>query len=120
MPPHIKVFNVVWRMLHHEFSAKGMKLTVFTEVKGNVKNEITDILNQPESICNMFNDEEKDTLDFELPVDERDLEDSDFGIDENNETFAHKKIRERRKPRIFHSKLEKSVFKSSKLEIDAN
>ena len=36
----------------------------------------------------MFNEEVEATLDFELPVDDYDLQDSDFGIDKNNETFG--------------------------------
>ena len=64
MPPHIYKFNVVW-MQYHEFSANGMKMTDFT-AEANVKNKIIDILNQPESNCEMFNDEAEDTLDFEL------------------------------------------------------
>ena len=40
----------------------------------------------------MFIDEAEDTLDFELPVDVCDLEDSGFSIDENNESFADKEL----------------------------
>ena len=39
-----------------------------------------------------LNDEAENMLDFELPVDESDLEDSDFDIDENYETFADKEL----------------------------
>ena len=46
-------------MLYHVFSAKEMKLINFTEAEVNVKNEIIGILNQPEFICDMFNDEKK-------------------------------------------------------------
>ena len=65
-------------------------MTDFSEAEVNLKNKIIDILNQPESICYTFNDEAEVTLDFELPVDEYDLEDSDFGIDEKSEAFADK------------------------------
>ena len=76
-------------MLYHEFSAKEMKLIDFTEVKVNVKNKIINILNQSESICECLI-KKREILDFELPVDECDLEDSDFDADENNETFGDK------------------------------
>ena len=42
----------------------------------------------------MFNDEAEDTLYFELTVDEWDLGDSDFRLDENNETFADMELEE--------------------------
>ena len=48
----------------------------------------------------MFNDEEENTLDFELPVDECDLEDSDFGIEENNKVFADKEVEKEGVPSI--------------------
>ena len=35
---------------------KGMKMTDFKKAEVNVENKIIDILNQPESICYMFND----------------------------------------------------------------
>ena len=89
MPPHINVFNVV-SMLYHEFSVNGIKLSDFKEADVDVKNKITGILNKPDSICDMFKDEAQGTLDFELPVDEYDLENSVFGINEINETFADK------------------------------
>ena len=41
-----------------------MKLTDFTKAEINSKNEIIDSLNQPESICDRFNDQAVDTLDF--------------------------------------------------------
>ena len=81
MPPHINVFIVMW-MLYDEFSVKGMELTDFTETAVNVKNKIIDILNNPEFICDILNDEAEETLDFEQPVDQCDLEDSDFDIDD--------------------------------------
>ena len=48
----------------------------------------------------MPNDEAEDTLDFELPVDKCNLEDSDFGLDENNEIFANKEIEKENVPSI--------------------
>ena len=45
----------------------------------NVKNKI-DILNNPEFICNRLNDHVEEKLHFEQPVDQGDLEDSDFDI----------------------------------------
>ena len=64
------MFNVVW-MLYHEFSTKGI-LTDFTETEVNVKNKITDILKQPESVCDLFNDEAEAALDLDLTVDDCD------------------------------------------------
>ena len=91
MPPHIIMLNLAW-MLYQEFPTKGIKLTDFTEVKVNVKNKILYILTQPESICDMFNEEAEDMLDFELPVDECNLENSDFWMHENKEMFADKEL----------------------------
>ena len=48
----------------------------------------------------MFNDEAENTLNFELPVDESDLEDSNFGIDENYETFDDKELEKEEIPII--------------------
>ena len=53
-------------------------------------------MNQPESISDLFADEVKKRLNFKLPVDECDLEDSDFDIEENNETFADKKLEKKK------------------------
>ena len=69
-------------MLYDEFSAKGMELTNFTETGVNVKNKIIDILNNPEFNCAILNNEAEEMLDFKQPVDQRDLEDSDFDIDD--------------------------------------
>ena len=69
-------------MLCHEFFYKGMKFTILIEDEVNVKNKIIDILNNPEFICDILNDEAEETLDFEQPVDQCDLEDSDFDIDD--------------------------------------
>ena len=80
MPPHINVFNVI-RMVYREISAKGMKVTDFTEAEVSVKNKIVDIFSQLESISDMFNDGAEDTLDFELPLHECDSEDLYFDID---------------------------------------
>ena len=88
MPPHINVFNVVW-MLHDEFSAKGMELTDFTETEVNVKNKIIDILNNPEFMWDTLNDEAEEMLDFEQPVDQGDLKDSDFDMDD---TFTDEEL----------------------------
>ena len=43
-------------------------------------------------MCYTLDDEAEDPLYFELPVHECDLEDPDFGIHENNETFAEKEV----------------------------
>ena len=69
---------------------KKQKLEIFTKpilfsiyIKES-KNKRIDILNQPASICNIFNDEAEDTLDFVLLIDECDLENSNFGIDQGS------------------------------------
>ena len=46
----------------------------------------------------MFNNEEENKLDFELPIDECD---TNFDIDENKETFADKKLEKKKKSEHF-------------------
>ena len=48
----------------------------------------------------MFNDEAKNALDFVLPVDECDFEDSYFGMHKNIETFAEKELGKEKAPSI--------------------
>ena len=52
-------------------------------------------MNNPEFICDILNDEAGETLDFEQPVDQGDLEDSDFDIDD---TFTDEELKKRGSP----------------------
>ena len=63
----------------------------------NVKNKILDILNNSEFICDILNDEAEETLHFEQPVDQGDLEDSDFDIDD---TFTDEESKKEEVPSI--------------------
>ena len=63
-------------------------------------------MNNPKFICDILNDEAKETLDFDQPVDQGDLEDSDFDIDD---TFTDEELK-KRKSRAYRLKQDKQLL----------
>ena len=57
----------------------------------------------------MFKDEAGNTVDFKLPVDKCDLENSNFGIDENNETFENEELEKKEVLRILFETIQTVV-----------